>query len=902
MDLNINEIVDGALINAIAVVGRRVSVAIDGVLERRRADDLTTARWFETYRFTREVPPDLVKESTVRGRLAEILNGDDIQAALQELLAVRLTDSPENAATRVRGLLDMTLSAAGPDVAQYAKDLAKYYDDQICDLVARLEGEESPLLAQIRSEAFSTYMMAILNAIERHTAALTARPSQRTEESFLASYRSHVIDHHGKLEPPDFDRRRRIPLQDIYIPSLITEKPPILGKETPEPTTAPSLNIFDLAEKLFRSVLLGHPGGGKTTASNVLMHYFADNKKGRIPFLITLREFAAKYPPERSVAGYIEYTLDTFYQCPPPPRLIDLLLLTGRAVVIFDGLDELLDTSRRADVTARVERFCAEYPLTPVLVTSRLIGYDQARLDDTRFNCYWLGEFTEDQVGEYAHKWFAQDVEMNAGEAESWANAFLAESTSASDLRTNPLMLALLCILYRGEQSLPRDRAGVYEQCALLLFRKWDTRRRIYRELSAEHLLEATLRHLSWWLFSRDDAKSAVTERELIATTTSFLRERGFESIDRARDAAREFVEFCRGRMWVFTDVGTSSTGERLYAFTHRTFLEYFAAAQIAFESDSPVQLAKILVPHLARQEWVLLAELAVQIKDSTINNGAQRIYAAFLAQLSHYPYSPDSRAAILEFLASCLQSVDPSPPRIRELVRRILEDLFDKEKDINPGDYWADNSISRSLGGDAARLRAVLKKLVSNCGTYCDTVADEFNIVATGFIRSGDATSIANAVRFSISLIDIFPESDWPPHSPQRSFWESHVDTFMRAHSNEVVLVAESDTYVRLVALKAGLITRKQARDMPGGVKQRSHSYWQLFFIDQPRPFIIQTTGTGMRRQVQPGSLGSAREHSGAHATPPQRQGRRLPQPASLTTYAVKSVTHHRRPARTPP
>jgi predicted NACHT family NTPase len=81
------------------------------------------------------------------------------------------------------------------------------------------------------------------------------------------------------------------------------------------------------------------------------MHYFASDKQGRIPFLVTLRAYAAKDPPEYSVVGYVEYNLATFYQCPPPPGLVDLLLLTGRAMVIFDGLDELLDTSRRADVT-----------------------------------------------------------------------------------------------------------------------------------------------------------------------------------------------------------------------------------------------------------------------------------------------------------------------------------------------------------------------------------------------------------------------------------------------------------------------------------------------------------------------------------------------------------------------
>jgi predicted NACHT family NTPase len=107
-----------------------------------------------------------------------------------------------------------------------------------------------------------------------------------------------------------------------------------------------------------------------------------------VPFLVTLREFAAKDPPESSVVGFIENALEALYQCSPPPGLVELLLLTGRAVVLFDGLDELLDTTRRRDVTDRVERFCSEYPHAPVLVTSRLIGYDQARLDDTQFTCY----------------------------------------------------------------------------------------------------------------------------------------------------------------------------------------------------------------------------------------------------------------------------------------------------------------------------------------------------------------------------------------------------------------------------------------------------------------------------------------------------------------------------------
>ena len=40
-------------------------------------------------------------------------------------------------------------------------------------------------------------------------------------------------------------------------------------------------------------MLLGDPGGGKTTAAQVLMHDQAAQPNGRVPFIVTLREFAA---------------------------------------------------------------------------------------------------------------------------------------------------------------------------------------------------------------------------------------------------------------------------------------------------------------------------------------------------------------------------------------------------------------------------------------------------------------------------------------------------------------------------------------------------------------------------------------------------------------------------------
>ncbi len=171
------EVVTGALVNAIAVVGRQMSKAVAGV---RKSDDVATARWFETFRLSGTLPdqPDLSPET--QDRLARILNGDEIQAALQELLAVRLTDAPQTDASRARDAIRLALTAAGPDAARFAEALADYYDDQICSLVARLEAKDSPLLAQIRSEAFSARIISALHTIARHTAVLADTKRQRT--------------------------------------------------------------------------------------------------------------------------------------------------------------------------------------------------------------------------------------------------------------------------------------------------------------------------------------------------------------------------------------------------------------------------------------------------------------------------------------------------------------------------------------------------------------------------------------------------------------------------------------------------------------------------------------------------------------------------------------------------
>jgi len=747
----IDQVGTGVLTTAVGVLGSRLVVAANAP-RGLRAKELSIARWFETYELTKRSLPELPGLSEeLAPQLTGILSSDAVQATLQELLAARLTDADNIEANRARESFHLTIATADPALSSFGPPLAEYYDEQICSLVARLEADEPTLLAQIRSEALSARMIAIMRATERHIAALSGGPNRRTEESFLASYRDHVLNYHGKLEPPDFDRRRRVPISDIYVPPAIYKNADTASARHP----SSAVSVWDLARLLDRTVLLGDPGGGKTTASNVLMHYFASESNRRIPFLVTLRNYAGPGRPGHSIAGYIESELKSFYQCPPPPGLVDMLLLTGRAVILFDGLDELLDTSHRSDVASRIEHFCREYPLAPVLVTSRLVGYSQARLDEASFVTYRLGGFRDEDVSEYARKWFNLEDSTQADEAET----FLAESESVTDLRTNPLLLSLMCILYRGEGSLPHNRVEVYEQCAQLLFKKWDARRHIYQELRADRYVERILRHLAWLLFTRDDTKTSVSERELVASTGNFLHGNWFESMEDACEAAAEFVEFTCGRLWVFSDVGTTATGETLYSFTHRTFLEYFAACQLAYDCDTPEELAQMLAPHVARGEWEMVSELAVQIKDSTSAQGADRIYGVLLQE----PATGEQENT-LRFLARTLRSAPPSPKLTRILARKILNFIFSGD----PDDERRYSPLSQMLGISEA---------------VAGTVDEEISSFMAILMESSKPRDKLKFLRLTLWLDRQIPVNEFNAPKKLRDFWANRAREYHRLY-----------------------------------------------------------------------------------------------------------------------
>jgi hypothetical protein len=79
--------------------------------------------------------------------------------------------------------------------------------------------------------------------------------------------------------------------------------------------------------------------------------------------------------------------------------------------------------------------------------------------------------------------------------------------------------------------------------------------------------------------------------------------------------------------MRVFSEAGTPAQGEKLCAFTRRTFLEYFAAGHLATTTDTPERLARALEPEIdddfGSVTWETVGELAIQIKQARSHFGS---------------------------------------------------------------------------------------------------------------------------------------------------------------------------------------------------------------------------------------------------------------------------------------
>jgi len=523
--------------------------------------------------------------------------------------------------------------------------------------------------ATIWSAGPNTFRHVNSTVIAAEVAASAARNSQllrrlRTLDeinTFAESLRTQARVLHTKINTAHIESGDGRNYSDLYITPTLN----IHGDE---------IQRNHLVADSLRTVVLGDPGAGKSTLTSKLVCDIASDKipelKGYVPILLVVRRHASGFRAEsHTLVHYLEQACRRPYNLEPPRDALEYLLLNGRVIVIIDGVDELGDGHHRRGFATMVNGFAHRYPLARILVTSRVIGYKDAPLDSELFPTASILPFTDVQVEEYARKWFTIDSSIDAQDKESWVATFLQASEAARDLRTNPLLISLLCALFHTRHSLPRNKPEIYEKCAELLFDMWDRQRGIEAPYYFASHIRPAVQQIAWLMFNDPDRRQALPRSELRQFLAEYMLNKRFPDPDDAIQAADDFLNFCADRAWVLTEVG-SDTLKPQYGFVHRTFLEFFAASQLVRRKPEPKAVWKELRTKITSAEWDVVCQLAVQVLDRSYEGGADGLLQLVMQEASAELRNNRARgAALVEFAARTLDNVAPTNSTISSIV-----------------------------------------------------------------------------------------------------------------------------------------------------------------------------------------------------------------------------------------
>jgi len=394
-------------------------------------------------------------------------------------------------------------------------------------------------------------------------------------------------------------------------------------------------NIFNENENR-RFVVLGKPGSGKSMLLKYLMletvqEQLENHRTGEgflFPIMVEIRKFEhALTRTSKTDYNILDFLYDSIrksYHLTLPEGFFEKYLDSGKAMLLFDGLDEVAAEARRAEIRQMISAFVTSHnSKNTVIVTSRIAGYSRAQFSTADYRHFTLEDFNEEETGEFIRKWYHSRL-TNPAEAESKASDLqdaIDKKPRIKELTKNPLLLTIVAIIHRYEAQLPEDRLILYDKATEALLYTWDNVKELIDEKFKPDDKRLFLEKVAFHLQSiekGDEAGTVIDRNEVYKILfPDFCR---LFQVDKrqARALVDEFLDKIRTRAGLLVEQAPDQ-----YGFVHKTFQEYFAAKWIAneallnFDVQIMIDYVDKFIDNAFWQETLLLALRALTHKQT---------------------------------------------------------------------------------------------------------------------------------------------------------------------------------------------------------------------------------------------------------------------------------------------
>jgi HEAT repeat protein len=583
--------------------------------------------------------------------------------------------------------------------AQYLKQLARRVDDVkfVGIAVPGEEVEKQEVLAQI-------FVMPDVREERRHNSRLFKEYHSNPFGIGIGVF--EVIKF-----TPEGNTNILQPWQSTTKDVLLTEQKKWAIRDRSAPRI-PAQKIINLAQK--KAVVLGAPGSGKT----MLASYFAlmlcetaqsdqtqiglEKDADYLPVVVRIRDWILS--AGMGLLEYLRSNAEASLACKElPTGFFEHWLERGRALILLDGLDEVVDEAQRRKVAEQIETFLHQYQNNPAIITSRPAGYrwDFFNLDE--FPHYTLESFDDKQVETFIDHWYDNRVKnkAQADRLKADLQKALARNERIRLLAKNPLLLTIITLIHRYQVELPRRRCDLYEIAVKTLLTQWDLGKEIKWDKDTLHYLKQDdllylLKKLAYWIHSKGsvgetEGGTLIKKNDLIEQLRKEIQTRKKCEFDEAEEEAKRFIEFIRKRTGLLNE-----QGRERYAFVHKTFQEYLTAEEI-YSRHKREDNTEIIWSHfrdrLHYQHW---REVLLLLVSKLEGNQARKAIQTVLDAKSEYEQWLHRD---LLFAGWCLTE---DPPELKMVAEDWVGEILDRLVDLEVAKF---DRIGNKIRAEVARI-----------------------------------------------------------------------------------------------------------------------------------------------------------------------------------------------------